>query len=369
MKRMINFIIVIFLLTFSNYTKAQPTGIAYIENAQVNGLVFSWELHFERTNGWTPGLLTNAMGISSASFNVDTSGLGSPSLVVEPGGPLDNANYPSVTAQLINDKCIVDIQFALNALAGQLPLNVKTKLLTVSMNIKNTSLTAGLSWDALNTGFFDNTDETVVTTLEGSSDIPLPVELTSFTSKYLNDKIQLNWVTKTEVNNYGFNVERRINDSEWNSIGFVAGHGNSNSPKEYSYSDKDLFAGGSLFQYRLKQVDTDGTFEYSDVVEVDVMPTQFELSQNYPNPFNPSTTIRFSLPHASQIKIELFNIIGEQVATLADGMYESGFHKIEFSAKGGSASGGNAYDLPSGAYIYRLTSESFVQTKKMLLLK
>jgi hypothetical protein len=188
---------------------------------------------------------------------------------------------------------------------------------------------------------------------------PLPVELTSFTSKYLNDKVQLNWQTKTEVNNYGFNVERRINEGEWDKIGFVEGHGNSNSPKEYSYTDKELFAGGSKFQYRLKQIDTDGQFEYSDVVEVEVVPDQFELSQNYPNPFNPSTTIRFSLPQAAQIKINLYNMLGEQVASIAEGMYESGYHKVTF----------NASNLPSGTYIYRLESSDFVQVKKMMLIK
>ena len=86
------------------------------------------------------------------------------------------------------------------------------------------------------------------------------------------------------------------------------------------------------------------SFEYSDVVEVEVVPTQFELSQNYPNPFNPTTTIRFSLPQASQIKISLYNMLGEQIATIAEGMYEAGNHKVTFSAIGG---------LPSGAYIYR----------------
>ena len=217
----------------------------------------------------------------------------------------------------------------LNALAGTLPLNVKTKLLTVSMAITNTSINAGLSWDNTNTGFFDNQDATVITTLTGSSNMPLPVELSAFTAKFKdNSKVDLNWVTKTEVSNYGFYVERRINEGDWNSITFIEGHGNSNSPKEYSYSDKDLFAGGSNFQYRLKQVDTDGQFEYSDVVEVEIMPTQFELSQNYPNPFNPSTTIRFSLPKETQLKINIYNMLGELVETLAEGTYEAGYHKV-----------------------------------------
>ena len=352
-------IVALLVLIGKNLYAQEPTGIAYIENAQVNGLVFSWELHFERTNEWTSGLLSNALGSSSASFNVDTAGLGSPSLVVEPGGPLDNANYPSVTVQIISDKCIVDIQFALNALAGVLPLNVKTKLLTVSMNIKNTNLTAGLSWDALNTGFFDNTDATVATTLIGSSEVPLPVELNSFTASLNQNEVDLKWITKTEVDNYGFNIERRINEGDWNSIGFVKGHGNSNSPKEYSFADKDLFAGGSKFQYRLKQIDTDGQFEYSDVVEVEIVPTKFELSQNYPNPFNPSTTIRFSLPKETKLKINIYNMLGELVETLAEGTYEAGYHKVTF----------NASSLPSGAYIYRIESSDFVQVRKMVLIK
>ena len=171
--------------------------------------------------------------------------------------------------------------------------------------------------------------------------------------------MDLNWVTKTEVNNYGFNVERRINEGEWESITFVEGYGNSNSPKEYSYSDKDLFAGGSKFQYRLKQVDTDGQYTFSDVVEVEILPTQFELSQNYPNPFNPSTTIRFSLPKETQLKINIYNMLGEIVETIAEGTYEAGYHKINF----------NASNLSSGMYIYRIESSDFVKTMKMMLLK
>jgi hypothetical protein len=189
---------------------------------------------------------------------------------------------------------------------------------------------------------------------------PLPVELSSFTGKLVDgNEVNLNWVTKTEVSNFGFNIERRINEGEWNNIGFVEGHGNSNSPKQYSYTDNDIFAGGSKFQYRLKQVDTDGKFEYSDVVEVDVLPTKFELSQNYPNPFNPSTTIQFSLPKATQLKINVYNTLGERVETIAQGNYEAGYHKVNF----------NASSLPSGAYIYRIESSEFVQVRKMILIK
>jgi hypothetical protein len=199
---------------------------------------------------------------------------------------------------------------------------------------------------------------------------PLPVELSSFTTKFVNDKIQLKWVTKSEVNNYGFNVERKINESEWNSIGFVKGNGTTTETKKYSFTDEDLFNGGNKFYYRLKQIDNDGTFKYSDIVEVKVVPTQFELSQNYPNPFNPTTTIRFSLPQQTSLKINIYNMLGELVETIAEGIYEAGFHKVTFSAKGGSS-------LPSGVYIYRMEGtysstgigQSFVQSKKMILIK
>ncbi len=190
-------------------------------------------------------------------------------------------------------------------------------------------------------------------------DEPLPVELTSFSALYKNSEVMLNWKTEIEVNNYGFNVERRLNKGDWDSIAFIEGSGNSNSPKDYSYCDKDLFAGGSNFQYRLKQTNNDGTFEYSDVVEVEVVPDQYELSQNYPNPFNPSTTIRFSLPKLTQLRINLYNMLGELVETIAEGTYEAGYHKATL----------NAQNLPSGAYIYRIESNEFVQVKKMILIK
>jgi hypothetical protein len=111
--------------------------------------------------------------------------------------------------------------------------------------------------------------------------------------------------------------------------------------------------------YRLKQIDFDGSFEYSDVVEVELIPLQFELAQNYPNPFNPSTTINFSLPTETRLKISIYNLLGELVEVLGEGNYEAGYHKVLF----------NAFHLSSGIYIYRLESSEFVQTKKLMILK
>lgn len=324
------------------------------------------------------------LGSANFRINVNPSGLNITSIPIEiTEGLWDNGNDPGNYADQFNGRNSTDgwvsinIENLYNGGGVQVPTSA-TLIGTMSITILNTSLTSDVSWrvSGLNkTEILDHLLGDDITSFGNFVDpppFPLPVELTSFTSKLLNDRIQLNWVTKTEVNNYGFNVERRINEGEWNSIGFVEGHGNSNSPKAYSYSDKDLFAGGSNFQYRLKQIDTDGQFEYSDIVEVEIIPNQFELSQNYPNPFNPTTTIRFSLPEATQIKLNLYNMLGELVKTIAEGTYETGNHKVTF----------NASNLPSGAYIYRIESsdpsagsrngqagQSFVQVKKMILLR
>ena len=192
----------------------------------------------------------------------------------------------------------------------------------------------------------------------------LPVELTSFAASVNLNNVNLNWKTATEVNNNGFEVQREIRDqesevtSQWEKIGFVQGHGNSNSPKEYSFIDKNL-TGGTQFSYRLKQIDNDGKYEYSKEVEVKVVPKDINLLQNYPNPFNPVTEIKFTLPEAARVTLRVYNIIGQEVASLVNGIEEEGFHSIRFEGS----------NLPSGTYIYRLQAGSVVQTKKMVLLK
>jgi hypothetical protein len=242
----------------------------------------------------------------------------------------------------------------------QLNFTILNPAVTTDLIINNATNAIGLFENHSNEPLTGVINDQPLTAPENIINVGLPVELSAFNAKYdEKGKVDLNWVTKTEVSNYGFYVERSINEGEWTSITFIEGHGNSNSPKEYNYSDKDLFAGGSKFQYRLKQVDTDGKYEYSDVVEVEIMPTKFELSQNYPNPFNPSTTIQFSLPKETKLKINIYNMIGQLVRTLADGNYDAGYHKVTL----------NATDLPSGAYIYRIESPEFVQVKKMVLIK
>jgi len=201
---------------------------------------------------------------------------------------------------------------------------------------------------------------------ETDIDAALPVELTSFAANSVEgSKVSLNWETATEVNNYGFEIERKMinntqneeNDS-WKNIGFIEGSGNSNSPKLYSFVDATL-SGGSKFTYRLKQIDIDGSFEYSDLVEIEVIPINFALNQNYPNPFNPTTTISYTLPFKASITLNVYDILGKEVIKLVQETKDAGIYKASFDAN----------NLPSGVYYYTLRAGNFVQTRKMLLLK
>ena len=189
----------------------------------------------------------------------------------------------------------------------------------------------------------------------------LTVELTTFSASVVGSSIALVWKTESESNNYGFDIERKnlsTENSSWEKIGFINGNGTSNTPISYSYQDQNATSG--KYAYRLKQIDNDGKYEYSNEVEIDLgAPKQFELSQNYPNPFNPNTTIRFSLPNATNVKLKIYNILGQEIKTLVNEEKEAGNYTINF----------NASDLSSGMYVYKLDAGTFVQTKKMTLLK
>ena len=188
---------------------------------------------------------------------------------------------------------------------------------------------------------------------------PLPVELSSFTAHMNGNAVVLNWKTATEQNNNIFEIERSSNGSTWVKIGSVQGSGNSNSVKSYSFSDSKLSITGK-YSYRLKQVDNNGSSKYSNVTEVNyTVPTVFSLSQNYPNPFNPSTIISYSLPQASNVKLSVYNALGQMVKVLENESKEAGIYNISF----------NASELSSGIYFYKIEAGQFSQTRKMMLVK
>jgi hypothetical protein len=153
----------------------------------------------------------------------------------------------------------------------------------------------------------------------------LPVEMTSFTAAAQSMSAQLKWNTATEVNNYGFEIERRaITSSAWAKVGFVAGNGTSNTAHNYTYADNNLIAG--TYAYRLKQIDNDGAFKYSASTEVAIagVPKELKLFSNYPNPFNPSTKVQFTVPENGNVRLLVYNVIGQEVATLFNGAVEAG---------------------------------------------
>ena len=189
-------------------------------------------------------------------------------------------------------------------------------------------------------------------------DTIVPVELISFNGEVNGNSIQLSWVTGTETNNSGFEIERKSETSDWLTITFVPGFGTSTETHSYSYEDNVLDAG--RFSYRLKQINFDGTFEYSDPVNIVVsVPGEFTLKQNYPNPFNPSTTIEFNIAEQGLVNLSVYNLLGEKVATMVNEMMESGNHKFEF----------NASNLASGIYLVKMSSVNFSDVIKINLLK
>ena len=192
----------------------------------------------------------------------------------------------------------------------------------------------------------------------------LPVELTSFTASASNGNVTLNWTTATEINNRGFEIQRKNaaanSEGSWQTIGFKAGYGTSSDIHEYSFNDNIGSLNGS-FAYRLKQMDFDGSFQYSAEVLVKntTLPASFDLSQNYPNPFNPSTTINYDLPVKSFVTLKVYDILGSEVATLVNENQDASHYSIKFDAS----------KLSSGIYLYKLKAGDFVQTRKMILMK
>jgi photosystem II stability/assembly factor-like uncharacterized protein len=237
----------------------------------------------------------------------------------------------------------------------------------------NTWLTtdAGATWDYQLLGgvtyynlFCTVTDVTTFYVVGGGGDIHIwsdfvvPVELTSITASVMESNVTLLWKTSTEVNNKGFDIERKSFDGEFKTIGFVEGNGTTTNITSYSFTDKDVANGN--YNYRLHQMDYDGTSKYYNVPEdIIVNVSQFALAQNYPNPFNPATKIKYSIPEEGIVKLNVFNMLGQQVYTLVNQQMKAGTYEVDF----------NASSFASGVYLYRLEIGKLVSIKKLIVLK
>lgn len=198
------------------------------------------------------------------------------------------------------------------------------------------------------------------------TDTSIPVELTSFVANVIERDVLLTWSTATETNNLGFEIERMSSkDNQWRKLSFIKSAGTTTEPQQYSFKDSRLESG--KYSYRLKIVDLDGTFSYSDAVEVEIgLPNNYSLSQNYPNPFNPTTRIDYQLPFDAKVQIELYSITGEKIATLVSGDVSAGYYTYELNA--------SRLNLASGIYFYRISATDvyngiFTDSKKLVLLK
>jgi len=192
--------------------------------------------------------------------------------------------------------------------------------------------------------------------------VPVPVELSSFTALVAKKDVYLKWRTESESNNYGFEIERKLSN-DWKKIGFIVGNGTTTEPQQYELVDNlsNIQSGDIKFYYRLKQIDTDGSYEYSQIVSVNLkqIPENTELHQNYPNPFNPSSTISYSIAKESFVTLKIYDVLGKEIQTLVNEIKEIGDHSIIF----------NASQLSSGIYFYKLQAGDFIEINKMILMQ
>jgi hypothetical protein len=191
-------------------------------------------------------------------------------------------------------------------------------------------------------------------------DEPIPVELSNFNAVTSADFVTLNWTTITELNNYGFEIFRSFDSASWQKIGFISGHSTTTEKHFYSFID-DQNNGSIKSYYKLKQIDHNGSYTFSETIEVErqTTPSDFVLYQNFPNPFNPTTKIGFRITETGFASIKVYDALGNEIVTLVNEEKSAGKYDVTFDAT----------DFPSGIYFYSLTAGNLIETKKMLLLK
>ncbi len=347
---------------------------------------WTWYIDGATTNPGSPGYLDVTIGIR-ANTATDEGRLGNHTL----RGTMSSALYdfgaahdPVLQSDLIGGNYSATMtnpsgannwqrNGVLNVIGSGAPVTTSgTRVAVLRFFILNQNGSSLFTLGTLQQTYEDNNTTLVALSHDTTGgNIPLPVQLSSFTATVLNQsRVRLNWTTISEVNNYGFFVERkRSGDSSFTEIpnSFVPGHGTTNEPHDYTFTDQSPNA--PTLQYRLRQVDLDGTIHYTEPIQVsgitsvegrEVAPLEFTLKQNYPNPFNPSTEIKFSVERTDRATLDLYNITGQKVATLFDDVVEAGqYYRVRVDGS----------NLASGVYFYRLMGNGKVEQKKLMLLR
>jgi len=329
----------------------------------------TWSFQFV-TNGWRysslndiifRGFYGSGIAVGNLSINLGTS----KALIISTSD--GGANWSQILLDLprLNDVFFLGWPYQTEGtIVGEEGVILRTADGGLSWEEQTSGTTNALSSvyfvDALNGWSVGNNGAILHTTNGG-----VPVELTTFTAIVNGKEVILNWSTATELNNYGFEIQRKALGGDFATVAFVKEQGTTTQQNQYSFADKNLDEG--KYFYRLKQVDFSGTFEYSKIIEVELNSVLvYSLGQNFPNPFNPSTKISWQSPVSGRQVLKVFDVLGNEIATLVDEEQEAGSYEIEF----------NAEKLSSGVYFYQLKvypanggAGSFVETRKMILLR
>lgn len=335
----------------NGFAVGDSAGSALLMRTTDGGI--SWENKIKKSDNLNK-VLTSVCALSQASVNV----------LSEDGYSLNSHNmFESYSLILVDGINTLNSIAFKNALNGTIAGDNGSLYFTTN---------GGNSWASYNTGYSDKFYSVMYSGegtgwIAGSSGVllksdedspPLPVELLAFNVRFSDDKNIIEWSTATETNSYGFEIEKKTSGGSWEKIGFVNSGGNSSSIRKYSFSDAQIDK--PVNYYRLKQVDIDGEYSYTNAVSIENnFLLSYSLAQNYPNPFNPSTNIEFSLPERSKVVLTVYNLIGEEVTKLENDILEPGKYSYRF----------NASNLSSGVYFYRLATAKYEKTRKMLLLK
>jgi len=282
----------------------------------------------------------------------------------------NNASYLDVEASSISARASLSVLKSGSGSGLNVPTS-PTRVGRLQFTITNAEASPTITWRPTTALYdFAGNGITANVTFVNPDDVPLPITLSSFAASVNTGDggVKLEWKTASEVDNYGYTVQRK-SDGEYGDLAgsFIAGKGTTVEPQSYSYVDRSINGAGT-YTYRLKQQDMDGSVHYTQSVVVmltladvpEAAPREFRLSQNYPNPFNPSTKVKFSVESSERAVVKVYNTLGEEVMTLYDGVAEAGRYYVATF---------DAARLASGIYFYRLTTDSKTDVKKMLLVK